>query len=299
MSTVGPEDNNQPWQDEGVYTPPVPEFPSDAPSVSGRRSKQGRWIAAVLALSVAAAAGVSYVVTGPHSFASLGAQLEASRDRWPTPHRGGTGRLAPAATAGPSRDYVISRTENTLPVRYDPCDTIRYVIRPDNAPPGGEQMIHDAVAKTASATGLVFAYDGLTEESPSADRAKYQPERYGDRWAPLLISWTTPDETPAFTGDIAGFGGSSLIQSGQAPWIFVTGQVQVDGPLAQQLIGQGSAAQVQSLILHQMGHMVGLGHAEGTDELMYRANDRTKAAFSEGDLAGLALLGNGPCVPEY
>lgn len=115
----------------------------------------------------------------------------------------------------------------------------------------------------------------------------------------MLISWTTPDETPAFTGDIAGFGGSSPVQAGQAPWIFVTGQVQIDGPLAQQLITEGSAAQVESLLLHQMGHLVGLGHADGPGELMYRANDGSKADFSAGDFAGLALLGSGPCVPEY
>jgi hypothetical protein len=281
MSVPGPSSEDQPWHDEGVYTPPVPEFPSDTPAASGHRSTRGRWIAAWLALSFAAAAGVTYAVTGPHSFASLGAQLEASRDRWPTPHRGGTDRLAPAATAGPGSDYIVSRTEAGLPVRYDPCDTIHYVIRPDNAPAGGEQMIHDAVAKTARATGLVFAYDGATTEAPSVDRLMYQPERYGDRWAPLLISWTTPDETPAFTGDIAGFGGSSPLQAGQAPWIFVTGQVQVDGPLSQQLVGQGSAAQVESMLLHEMGHVIGLGHADNPGELMYRANDGTKAPCSE------------------
>lgn len=42
-----------------------------------------------------------------------------------------------------------------------------------------------------------------------------------------------------------------------------------------------------------------LAHAEGKDELMYRANDGSLTDFSDGDRAGLALLGNGPCVPEY
>lgn len=297
MSLPDPERVAEPWQDAAVYTPPVPQLSAAAASRPAR--KRARWIAAGIALSLAAAAGVAYAVTGPHSFASLGAQVEASRDRWPTPHRGGTDRLAPAGTAGTNSGYVISRTENNAPVRYDPCDTIHYVIRPDNAPAGGEQMIHDAVAKTARATGLVFAYDGTTTEAPSPDRLKYQPDRYGDRWAPVLISWTTPDETPAFTGDIAGFGGSSPIQAGQAPWIFITGQVSVDGPLAQQLIDQGSASQAASILLHEMGHVIGLGHSESTNELMYRANDGTRTDFSTGDLAGLALLGNGPCVPEY
>jgi hypothetical protein len=32
---------------------------------------------------------------------------------------------------------------------------------------------------------------------------------------------------------------------------------------------------------------------------MYSANDGSLTDFSDGDRAGLALLGNGPCVPEY
>lgn len=298
MTPHGAEDRSQPWQDSGVYTPPVPQFPAGTTAARPQK-KRARRIVAGVAVSLAVAAGATYVATGPHSFASLGAQIEASRDRWPTPHRGGTERLAPAVTATPHADYVISRTEGGQPVRYDPCDTIHYVIRPENAPAGGEQLIHEAVTKTARATGLTFEYDGTTDESPNVDRLKYQPERYGDRWAPLLISWTTPDETPAFTGDIAGFGGSAPLQAGQAPWIFVTGQVQLDGPLAQQLVAKGSVATVQSMLLHQMGHVVGLGHAEGKDSLMYRANDGAVAGFSDGDKAGLALLGSGPCVPEY
>lgn len=248
---------------------------------------------------MAAVGAVAYVVTGPHSFASLGAQQEAFRHHWPTPHRGGTDRLAPAVTAAPSDDYIITRTENGTPVGFDPCDTIHYVIREANAPAGGDKLIQDAVAKTAKATGLVFVYDGTTTESPVADREKYQPERYGDRWAPVLISWTTPDEMPSFIGDVAGFGGSSPVQAGEAPWTYVTGQVQMDGPAAQKLIDQGSMAEVGAILLHEMGHVVGLGHSANKQDLMYRSTDGTVTGFGPGDLAGLALLGNGPCVPEY
>jgi hypothetical protein len=39
-----------------------------------------------------------------------------------------------------------------------------------------------------------------------------------------------------------------------------------------------------------------VSHPEDKGELMYRANDGTLTDFSAG---GLALLGNGPCAPEY
>lgn len=299
MSIPDLDEPAQPWQDSGTYTPPVPVHPA-GPAASGRpRRKTARWIAAGIALAIAAAAGVAYVATGPHSFASLGAQLEAYRHHWPTPHRGGTVRLAPAVTAAAKTDYTFTRTEDGEPVRYDPCEAVHYVIREANAPAGGDKMIQDAVAKTVRATGLVFVYDGTTTESPSADRDKYQPGRYGDRWAPVLISWTTPDEMPSFIGDVARFGGSSPVQAGQAPWVYVSGQVQLDGPAAQKLIAQGSSSEVEAILLHELGHVVGLGHSSNKQDLMYRSTDGTVTGFGPGDLAGLALLGNGPCVPEY
>lgn len=53
------------------------------------------------------------------------------------------------------------------------------------------------------------------------------------------------------------------------------------------------------VVLHELGHVVCLRHAEGKDELMYRSNDGSVPIFGDGDRAGLALLGAGRCVPEY
>src|SRR6185436_2348212 len=63
---------------------------------------------------------------------------------------------------------------------------------------GGRQMVTDAVSRVSQATGLRFVYDGLTSEAPSRQRPSYQPERYGDRWAPILITWVTPADNLDF-----------------------------------------------------------------------------------------------------
>ena len=64
---------------------------------------------------------------------------------------------------------------------YDPCRPIRYVVRPDNAPTNGLQLIQQAVAQVSDATGLEFVYEGPTTEGPG-ERRPYQPGRYGERW---------------------------------------------------------------------------------------------------------------------
>ena len=58
----------------------------------------------------------------------------------------------------------------------------RDVVRPDNAPPGADQLVEQAVAKVSAASGLRFVYDGFTSETPTEERESYQPDRYGKRW---------------------------------------------------------------------------------------------------------------------
>ena len=45
------------------------------------------------------------------------------------------------------------------------------------------------------ATGLRFVSDGTTTEAARTLKNLYQPARYGDRWAPVIIEWSTPGES--------------------------------------------------------------------------------------------------------
>jgi predicted Zn-dependent protease len=48
--------------------------------------------------------------------------------------------------------------------------------------------------------------------------------------------------------------------------------------------------------MHELGHAVGLGHAQHPAEIMYPVLTRKPARWGAGDLAGLRVLGSGPCV---
>ncbi len=98
--------------------------------------------------------------------------------------------------------FISHQADGTSPITYDPCRPVHYVIRLQGGPPGGEQIICDAVLRVSQATGLHFVYDGSTSEAPSRQRPPYQPKTYGDRWAPVLISWVTPSENPDFAADV-------------------------------------------------------------------------------------------------
>ncbi len=154
-----------------------------------------------------------------------------------------------------------------------------------------------AVAELARATGLQLVLEGQTDEAPRlGDRPSFQPERYGDRWTPVLVAWSDPAEVAALEGDVAGIGGSAAHAPSGESLTYVTGSVTLDGPQLQ-AIGQqpGGYRRARAVVLHELAHVLGLGHVEDPTHLMHPQSTIATALYP-GDLAGLAALGRGPCV---
>ncbi len=53
-----------------------------------------------------------------------------------------------------------------------------------------------------------------------------------------------------------------------------------------------------SILLHELGHLMGLAHVDDSAQLMFPEARREVPDFAAGDLTGLAALGGGVCVPE-
>jgi hypothetical protein len=206
--------------------------------------------------------------------------------------------LWPPAEGGPYA-YVSLQADGVTPVAYDPCRTIHYVMRPDGAPDGGEEVVRSALDRLSEVTGLQFIDDGTTDEPTTIDRAIFQPERYGDRWAPVLIAWETEEQNPALAGDTVGQAGSTAVSLGKVPRVFVTGTVSLDaGRMPEILSFRDGEKPARAIVLHELGHLVGLAHVDDPDQLMYPEARREVPDFAAGDLTGLAAVGRGACVPE-
>jgi hypothetical protein len=206
----------------------------------------------------------------------------------------------PPAPASPGPFEFTMRQEDGSPVAWDPCRPVRYVVNETDAPPGAAGLIEDAVARVATATGLVFEFRGTTAESWSKDRDPYQPELYDERWAPALIAWSDDSRVPGLAGYIAGMGGATPRPNPDVSdqrLAYVTGAVVLDSrDLGLALSGPGGEDGVRAVIQHEIGHMVGLDHVADPKQLMY--SEGTALDWGTGDLAGLHQLGSGPCFPE-
>jgi hypothetical protein len=208
------------------------------------------------------------------------------------------GAPLPAPAEGGAYGFVNVQPDGSTPVAFDPCRPIHYVVRPDNAPPGGDVVLRAALDRVSAVTGLQFVDDGVTDEPAGEERASFQPDRYGDRWAPVLISWNTVAEVPTLEGDIIGAAGSSWRSLGSGPRVYVTGAVSLDAAQLGDLLGRRDGLhEAQAVVLHELAHLVGLDHVDDPAQLMYPEAQDGVTDFGAGDLTGLAVLGSGPCVP--
>lgn len=190
-------------------------------------------------------------------------RLNVVRDRKPVPGR------AHSYVAGTSR------------VRWDPCTVHRYRINPQGAWKGHRKDVRTAFEQISEATGLRFRFAGTTRYVGWSPRPGHYPAD-----ASFTVSWAKPTVLRLLAGGVVGVGGASW--SGIE---FSQGRVTLDSTW--HLGGPRSwvKRQRQLLLLHELGHALGLGHVDDRRQVMNPSLQDLPGAYSAGDLAGLETLG--------
>lgn len=214
----------------------------------------------------------------------------------PVPEGARPERILPEADPGPGGAHAFEYlADDGSPVRHDPCRPLHYVVRTEGMPAAVLVEIRDAVARVEDATGLLFEEDGATREGPTSDRPAIQPDRYGHRWSPLLITWAGADEVPQLDSDIAGLGGSTKVTVDGEPRL-VTGSVTLnEDVLDRWLYLPDGQDYIETVTVHELGHALGLDHVDDPTQVMYPEGSLDVRELGDGDREGLALAGRGPC----
>ena len=105
------------------------------------------------------------------------------------------------------------------------------------------------------------------------------------------------EEVPDFGADTVGRAGPIQFTLGDGITGYVSGVVLLDPEAIAEIRASDGKAPARAIILHELGHLVGLDHTTRDDQLMYPNNLSEETDYAAGDLAGLARLGAGPCQP--
>lgn len=269
--------------------------PADAPFVAVRRVNDAlvRLGMALALLALTGCAALEAATARPGARPGVDVPRDGG-DR--SAVRLGTPALAPAGQGGYS--FLATRPDGT-PVTFDPCRVVHVAVRPDHQPAGGAEILASALADLGAATGLQFVDDGATDEPPDENREPYQPQRYGDRWAPVLVTWSTPTETPLLTDGVLGRAGPHSFGTGLDDMRYVSGAAVFNGPALEAQLRGGEREKARAVLLHELGHLVGLGHVTDPYQVMYDTNSYPLPTYRSGDLRGLEQLGLGRCFQDY
>jgi hypothetical protein len=196
----------------------------------------------------------------------------------------------PAASGTARYSFILQHDGGG--VRWNPCEPIHYVVNLGAAPEGSLNDVQEAVRRMTAATGIAFAYDGLSAEIPVEGRPAYQPGRYGDRWAPVLIAWVAPSQTDIpfeKDGEIAAGVAAPQLPGTGLEEIYVSGWAAIN-VLDPNPPGFASYGEQGLVVLHELAHVMGMGHVKQWGELMEPSGGGV-TNFGPGDLEGLKLLG--------
>jgi hypothetical protein len=227
--------------------------------------------------------------------------LAAGSGATPSSSADPTATLPPTPTPTPRPEVdgdfrFLKRATGGAPVRWNPCETITYAVNTRGAKSPVRQDLKEALRRVPQATGVEFESVGTTKE---LFMSAYLRMRYRGviRKAELILIWVDHhdyeailrrlhDRRPsiAFAKTMAGL----YVDRDQ----YFGGIIVMDADATARR-GFGYRYAHGSVLLHELGHIMGLDHVKDPDQLMYtgRHPNYFLRDFGPGDLEGLRRLG--------
>ncbi|MEP7036054.1 MAG: hypothetical protein ABI934_10735 [Actinomycetota bacterium] len=206
--------------------------------------------------------------------------------------------VASAATATYSVQYLTLGNGHRVVSRWNPCRTHTYKVNLASVPSATRAAVlveaETAVRVLGLKTGMAFTYMGATTEVPRVGS-------YARQSAEIIIAFTSPAKTNYLVGTADAYGGNTAFMKSASSGTTTTysagitkGFVVVDTArlMGKYKAGFGAGARRGNLLLHELGHVVGLNHVSNAHLLMNpMLSAYSPSGYAVGDAAGLSVVG--------
>ena len=199
--------------------------------------------------------------------------------------------VATAAAGSPERTVTVplpyrpagrASAGKLAPTRFDPCAPIPYRINFAGAPRRARALVGAALARARAATGLTFTYAGSYGGIPFSRQRNDGLPATG-----IGFAWTTAGQVRGLAGTAIGLGGGGWSAGARR----TSSGVVIDRAFHYRRGWTGTNS-IGGLLLHEIGHALGLEHVNDPAQQMYpRDIGAPNGNYNRGDLTALRKVG--------
>lgn len=182
---------------------------------------------------------------------------------------------------GPARAWRPVVGTRSHPARWGTC-RIGYRVNERRMPPAGLADLREAMRRVTQVSGIRFRYLGATSVTPTL---RY----HGPGRNRMVVAWAPPASSGGLlTNGIAGVGATARTRTR-----LLTAYLLINSRFSAAADPGFGAGQPHGLVLmHELGHVVGLDHSPDARQVMAAGSPRPAAVWGAADIRGLRRLGS-------